>query len=125
MPPTASRGILRDMTGLLLAALAALPLPPVGPVPTWVEPIEVPTKKVAPDGSTRLLLTDTQIRVEKTVEQFEHQAWKVLSQTGVAELAKQEFEWDPSFEQLTLNGVWIWRRAKADAGCGTRHRRAA
>lgn len=109
MPPSASHGILRDMTGLLLAALAALPLPPVGPVPAWVEPIEVPTKKVAPDGSTRLLLTDTQIRVEKTVEQFEHQAWKVLSQTGVAELAKQEFEWDPSFEQLTLNGVWIWR----------------
>ncbi len=105
----APHGILLDVTGLLLAALAALPLPPVGPAPAWVEPIEVPTKKVAPDGATRLLLIDSQLRVEKTVEQYEHHAWKVLSQTGVAELAKQELEWDPSFEQLTLHGVWIWR----------------
>lgn len=109
MSAGAPRGILHDMTGLLLVALAALPLPPVGPAPAWVEPIEVPSKKIAPDGATRLLLIDSQLRVEKTVEQFEHQAWKVLSQTGVAELAKQEFEWDPAYEQLTLHGVWIWR----------------
>ena len=98
------------MTAALLAALvAALPLPPVGEPPAWVEAVEVPTAKGAPDGASRLLLNDTQVRVEKTVEEYQHSAWKVLSQTGVANLAKQEFEWDPAWEQLTLHGVWIWR----------------
>jgi len=33
----------------------------------------------------------------------------VLSQSGVEQLARQEFEWNPAWEQLTLHGVWIWR----------------
>ncbi len=94
---------------LVAVAMATFPLPPVVPPPAWVEPVEIPTTKVAPDGASRLLLSDTQLRVEKTVEQYEHQAWKVLSQTGVESLAKQEFEWDPAYEQFQLHGVWIWR----------------
>lgn len=98
------------MTAVLLAAvLTAFPLPPVGEPPAWVEQVEIPTTKIAPDGASRLLLDDTQVRVGKTVEEFQHRAWKVLSQTGVGKLAKQEFEWDPSWEQLQLHGVWIWR----------------
>ena len=98
------------VTAVLLAAVvAAFPLPPVGDPPAWVQPVEIPTVKVVPDGASRLLLNDTQLRAEKSVEEYHHKAWKVLSQTGVAELAKQEFEWDPSWEKLQLHGVWIWR----------------
>ena len=98
------------MTAVLLAmVLTAFPLPPVGDPPAWVQPVELPTQKVPPDGASRLLLDDTQLRAEKTVEEYHHKAWKVLSQTGVGDLAKQEFEWDPSWEQLQLHGVWIWR----------------
>lgn len=91
-----------------LTVVAALELPPTGPVPSWVEPVEVPTSAVT-DGASRLLLHDVQLRLGKEEERFDHLAWKVLSQTGVESLSRQEFEWDPSWEQLQLHGVWIWR----------------
>ena len=97
------------MSALLSAMLAAYPLPPVGEPPAWVQPVEIPNSKTATDGASRLLLDDTQVRAEQTVEEYHHKAWKVLSQTGVQDLAKQEFEWDPAWEQLQLSGVWIWR----------------
>jgi hypothetical protein len=99
---------------MVLAVLAAVavstfPLPPVAEVPTWVEPVELPAAPANASGATQLLLIDSQVRVEKTVEHFRRRAWKVLSQSGVEQLARQEFEWNPAWEQLTLHGVWIWR----------------
>lgn len=93
---------------LVLTVVAALELPPTAPVPAWVEPVEVPTSSAA-DGASRLLLHDVQLRLGKDEERFDRLAWKVLSQTGVESLSRQEFEWDPSWEQLQLHGVWIWR----------------
>ncbi len=94
---------------LVVVVAAAFPLPPVVEPAAWVEPVEVPKGPVAPDGATRELLIDTQVRVEKTVEHFEHRAWKVLSHAGVEQLARRQFHWDPSWETFQLHGVWIWR----------------
>ena len=94
---------------LILAVVAAFPLPPTGPVPSWVEEVELPTAPGVADGASRLLLRDVQVRLGKTEERFDHMAWKVLSQTGVQALSRQEFEWDPAWEELKLHGVWIWR----------------
>jgi transglutaminase-like putative cysteine protease len=97
-----------SMALVLGGVLAALALPPSGPAPSWVEPVELPTSGGV-DGASRLLLHDVQVRLGKQEERFEHLAWKVLSQTGVEALSRQEFEWDPAWEKLELHGVWIWR----------------
>jgi hypothetical protein len=96
---------------LLVALLTALPLPKVEPIPTWVTPVEAPTK-TTDDTATPLLLNDEQIRVEKTVEYFERRVWLARTLSGVESLAQHEFEWDPASEKMVLHGVWIWRDGK-------------
>lgn len=97
---------------VLAAAVAALPLPPVTAPPAWVEAVELPSVEGEPGGSTRVLVDDTQVRAGKVLEVYQRRVWKVLSQTGVEELARQELEWDPSWQQLELHGVWLHRKGE-------------
>lgn len=93
------------MTALLTVLLAALP--PVGPVPAWVSPVDTPALRA--DGAAPLLLHDLQVRAGKTVEVFERRVWQVRTVSGLSDVAQHEFEWDPASERLTLHGLWVWR----------------
>jgi len=97
------------LTLLLPALLAALPLPPVAPVPAWVTPVAVPEVPADADGAALLLVRDQQLLAGKTLESFERRVWKVRTLSGVEALAQHELEWDPASESLTLHGVWVWR----------------
>ncbi|MFT3706052.1 MAG: DUF3857 domain-containing protein [Archangium sp.] len=97
------------MWALLTVMLHAAPAYQTGPIPGWVEPVEIPTAPVSSAHSV-MLLEDVQYRAGgKTSERFEHRAWKVLTLGGVKANAQQQFPWDPSYSSLTIHGVWVWR----------------
>lgn len=94
---------------LTVVAIAAFPVPPLVKTPSWVIPVEVSQGGGGSSGAVRMLLNDSQVRVGKTVERHRHLAWKVLSQAGIQDVARQQLDWDPSWQTLELNGVWVWR----------------
>lgn len=98
------------MTWAWLMVVVAAPLPPTAPPPAWVEAVDVPKPVVASTEPVVMLLRDTQIRAGAGPrEWFEHHAWQVQTLKGIAELAQQQFVWEPTYEKLTLHGAWIWR----------------
>lgn len=96
----------------LVLVLAATPIPPVEPAPSWAVQRDVPPLPAKTSGGTHLQLRDTQVRIDETIEVYERRVWKVLTQPGVEALANQQFEWNPASETLALHGVWVWRDGK-------------
>lgn len=84
----------------------------MGPPAAWVQPLRLPGEEVvrsaerAAAGSLYLLI-DEQTRVgQGTVERYVHRARRVLSANYEGESADIRIIFDPSFERLTLHGVW-------------------
>ncbi|HEX8697279.1 MAG TPA: DUF3857 domain-containing protein, partial [Myxococcaceae bacterium] len=71
-------------------------------------PAKPSTASAADDAAgTLYLLTDEQVRVTgKTVERYRHMAHQVLSTGGVEEASNVSVDFDPTYERLTLHGVW-------------------
>src|SRR5690242_18180845 len=84
----------------------------VAPSASWVKPLPLPATTEAPANTdaaagTLFLLLDEQVRATgKTVQRYTHQARKVLSTGGVDEASSLQIEFDPSYQKLTLHGVW-------------------
>ncbi len=96
---------------LIAACLAASTAPSFGPTPDWVVPLEVPLTSDL-EGSWVTLLSDRQLRAATSVEVYTRDVWLVRTLSGVTSLATQEFEWEPSWESLTIHGIWVWRDGK-------------
>ncbi len=97
------------------SSAAALPAPSVGPTPAWVEPLELPTLGAPPDAPVRTVLSERQLRVTaKSFHEYVHYALQPLTSTGVDEVARIDLEFEPTYEQVTVHGVWRHRNgAKA------------
>ncbi|NTX59687.1 DUF3857 domain-containing protein [Myxococcus sp. CA051A] len=83
--------------------------PPAG----WVRPVALETRDSRPLGETggvHYALADIQVRAERPrVERYAHYARRVLTEGGIEEAAEINVTFDPSFERLTLHGVWLHR----------------
>ncbi len=57
------------------------------------------------------LLVDKQIRVSPTGsrESFIHYADQVVNQNGISEISQVNINFDPSYQQITLNSLNVWR----------------
>ncbi|MBF5046619.1 DUF3857 domain-containing protein [Aggregicoccus sp. 17bor-14] len=117
--------IFRALPALVLIALAlpaqAARAPArqfaVAPAPAWVQPLPLPEAPAASPGSAapqkgsaglRFSLVDLQTRVgaDGAQESYAHFARSFTSEGGVAEGSQLSFEFDPSYQHLTLHGVW-------------------
>lgn len=84
----------------------------IGPPAAWVKPLRLPGEEAVRtaerDASGSFyLLVDEQTRVgEGTVERYVHRARRVRSASYGGESADVRIVFDPSFERLTLHGVW-------------------
>ncbi|MDY7232609.1 DUF3857 domain-containing protein [Hyalangium rubrum] len=84
----------------------------VGPPADWVKPLSLPAKPGASSpgaeaAGTLYLLSDEQVRVtDKTVQRYLHTAHQVLSTGGVEDASNVTTTFDPSYQRLTLHGVW-------------------
>ena len=111
---------------LMLAALcgfasgaraASAPDYRIGPAPTWVQPVVDPVPAPAAIGTTpggeRWWLVDRQVRVAGTQRSaYVHTIVEAVTEGGVAEAAKVEVSFDPSYATLTLHDVRIWRHGQ-------------
>jgi transglutaminase-like putative cysteine protease len=112
--------------GLLLvshparAARAPAPARPfaVAPPAAWVQPLPLPADPPGGEGAQqkgsaglRFSLVDLQSRVGAAgaEEHYAHFARTFLSEGGVAEGAQLHLGFDPSYQRLTIHGVWLVR----------------
>jgi transglutaminase-like putative cysteine protease len=108
---------------LCVALLGAVALPGaqaqnVVPVrtaaPSWVEPITPDLAAVAPAEQTSqgqyFLLADEQVRVDgKQRVVYRHYATRALTVQGLESLANLEIRFDPSYQELSLHQIAVWR----------------
>ncbi|WFB36414.1 DUF3857 domain-containing protein [Kiritimatiellota bacterium B12222] len=86
------------------------------PAPAWVEWLEPnmaeikEEEKATADGSLRLLY-DRQIQVEEDTE-FSHRVTRLLNPSGVEDLSRLMFEWEPSYQTLTIHRLRIHREGE-------------
>src|SRR5579859_8159190 len=82
----------------------------IGAVPSWVTPIPAPALSApaadsAPQGERYLLLDQQQ---NASLQSFyRHVVKEITSQEGVQNGARLQFEFDPSFQELTVHFVRI------------------
>jgi transglutaminase-like putative cysteine protease len=96
---------------------AAAPTPErpfqVRPPASWVKPVPLTEEDTHPRGETggvHYALAEYQTRVEgREVERYSHHARRVLSESGIQEVAEVTLSFDPTYEQLILHGVWLHR----------------
>ena len=111
----AAIALLATLCGLAPGArAAATPDYRIGPVPAWVQPVVESAPKPAALGTTpggeRWWLVDRQVRVAGGQRStYVHTIVEAVTEAGVAEAAKIEVAFDPSYAALTLHDVRIWR----------------
>lgn len=94
------------------SAQAGTPRVEVGPRPGWVQPIQA---DVAPDASRvddgrEYLLLDDQARITAADrEHYRHVVTRVATQAGIQGASQIQIDFDPAYEHLTVNGVWVIR----------------
>jgi len=85
----------------------------VKPPAPWVRPVPLAERNTVPEGETsgvHYALTDVQVRVDGSGEElYSHHTRRVLTESGIEEAAEIDISFDPTFEQLTLHGVWVHR----------------
>jgi len=98
---------------LSLAQLAAAKGFTVKPVPTWVQkvvPSVDPTSTAAQAGtSSTRILDDEQTRVSSSVERYYHYYKRVDNTAGLEDLSQLHFNFEPSYQQLSIHFVRILR----------------
>jgi len=100
------------LTALAVGTARAEPEVPKAPTPDWVQPTALPTVDAKADQSANdgiiHLLADLQ-RNETDQTTFEHYARRYISQSGVQENARLAFDFEPSYQKLTLHQLVIHR----------------
>ncbi|HET7524590.1 MAG TPA: DUF3857 domain-containing protein, partial [Burkholderiaceae bacterium] len=86
----------------------------VAPTPSWVMPIDAPTK--APAGGAqapgyRVLLSDLQTRLDAPGEQQQYMRSRLAATESAAlgEVSKAELHFNPAYQTLTLHEAALWR----------------
>ena len=81
-----------------------------GPVPAWVQAIEIPAGKTSDDdAATRALLDESQVYFAPDGEYYYYQtASQVLTTDGLDELGLITQSWDPLLDTLTIHAVEVW-----------------
>lgn len=123
VPPALCFGALALLALAAAGRASGAPAYRVAPAPAWVASVEWdrsrPPSAEGPDGLERLL-ADTQIRLGAGgATRFFHGARRVVTAAGVENGAELSFEFEPSYERLTLHGVKVHRgRERLDALAG-------
>ncbi|RKH72402.1 DUF3857 domain-containing protein [Corallococcus interemptor] len=105
--------------GSARAAPSALPFH-VGPPAAWVKPLPIPADPgPMPAGeeetSVLRLLNEEQVRVSgHSRVQYRHSARKVLSPQGIDRVTDIQIHFDPSYETLTVHGIWRIRDGRRE-----------
>lgn len=77
-------------------------------LPAWAQPVtEIPSTSAKDPIVLRLL--DTQVKVAKVPTVFVNRAIQINSQTALSEIGQYYFEYNPSFEKVSLHRVMILR----------------
>ncbi len=85
----------------------------VGPVPAWVAYCAVPQDVKTPeDTNLQFLLMDSQSHWEEKTRYF-HYAIKALNQSGVSSLAQVDIDFDPTYEQVIVHNIRVYRDGKS------------
>jgi len=84
----------------------------VAPPPSWVEvqpivPGRNPTTR-SPDEDVRIILLDDQVNVPRN-EHYHRLIKEVVNANGVADSVQLSFDFDPSYQQLTLHNIFLRR----------------
>ena len=83
-----------------------------GPMPPWVQPIIPESNAKGADeqdkGGEFLRLIDSQVN-SGTQESFMHIVKQIVTEAGVQHGANLEFDWDPSYQELTVHQITIQR----------------
>lgn len=60
------------------------------------------------------LLVDTQLKINASGkrESFQHYADLIVNQNGIEESSQINISFDPAFQKITLNSVFVWRNGK-------------
>ena len=92
----------------------AVPSVHFGAAPQWVVPIKPfggqPDLREVNDGYY-LTLYDRQLNAEKEAE-YTHIIYRVISDAGVQEASTFSVDFDPSYEQVTIHAITVWRDGK-------------
>jgi hypothetical protein len=85
------------------------------PPPAWVEPIapeeEAPRQPGDGNSGEAFALIESQINAA-TAESYLHVVREVTSSAGVENAANLQFDWDPSYQELTLHQIIIHREGE-------------
>lgn len=85
----------------------------IKPTPSWVKPVTVAkaTSSATGEASGSLyLLSDSQTRVSSgSTERYLRRVKKVLNASGLEDLSQLQLEFEPSYEQLIIHHVRIFR----------------
>ena len=101
------------------AQLHAEQLVPVAPKSDWVIEKEYNLDPQIPHNAIKkgvyYLLVDAQIKVNASGEQenYRHFAQHIVNQNGIEETSQLNISFDPSYQNLTLNSVLVWREGKS------------
>ena len=110
--------LLAALCGLAAAAQAAgAPDYRIGPAPAWVRPVvdavPAPAEIGTTPGGERWWLVDHQTRVAGAQRSaYVHTIVEAVTEAGVAEAARIEVSFDPSYSTLTLHDVRVWRHGR-------------
>lgn len=85
----------------------------IGPMPSWVKPIEPGSIQVGSDGAGIVyLLADRQENLERNAFYF-HEVRKITSQNGQKNGASVSAPFDPAFEKLIFHSIKLTRNGTA------------
>lgn len=95
----------------------------IRPAPSWVDPLRVDDAVTVPRGAARYgiygLLSDHQVRVSGTeVSDYFRRVRKIVSGSGVQHASELSFDFDPSYQQLTVHEVTVLRDGKKTGQLG-------
>lgn len=111
---------LRALLLILLLLCGALPLQAAEQVlfaaePSWLQAVSTPTStpQAAVSGQ-RYLLVDRQNYIDSSqVQRFSRFVIQITSTEGLEKASQLAFDFDPSYETLTIHKVQVWRNGKA------------
>jgi transglutaminase-like putative cysteine protease len=101
------------LIGFAPAAMPATPPFRVAPPAPWVEELPLPADGIVPSREVSYgkyyLIDDSQAQVGATTSRYVRRAWKVLSTAGVQEASEIRMDFDPSYQNLVIHDVRLWR----------------
>lgn len=82
----------------------------IGPAPTWVKPLQPDLSVSLPPAPIHVLLIDRQTRLEPSgTVRYIHHLRQVNDSSGLQKAAQIEIEFDPSYQQLAIHQLDVWR----------------